>query len=226
MAQSDFQDESYDAIFMQIAGQIGSVQGLLDKFFGFMNRKTDFYVQYSESTQKASMGFPIGAAEIMLLRSFRKYSMKDYEKRTGCAAPNDAVNRTVTSNSAAKYDVAIASEQIISAFASKGHTAAKIADVNDRGLQKPIGNGGYADNYYWTQTLKEVTIYVDVQNVIVGKDVTCNLTPRSVCLRVKDDSFLEGEFEDAIRVDESIWTVQQNCTCFIFTFSAVVFNIL
>lgn len=224
MVHSDIQDDSYDAIFMQIAGQIGSVQGLLDKFFGFMNRKTDFYVQYRESTEKATMGFPVGAAEMMLLRSFRKYSLKDYEKQTECAAPNDAVHRTDDTKSSAKHDINLPSGQQLSASVSNSLPVTKISDVNDKGVQNPLGNGGYADNYYWTQTLKEVTIYIDVQRVIVGKDVTCHLTPRSVCLRVKDEVFLEGEFEEAIRVDESIWTVQKNCKCFVVTCWAVIFN--
>ena len=73
------EDEKYDEIFMQIAGQIGSVQGLLDKFFGFMHRKTDFYVEYEMSDSTAKMGFPVGIPEKMVLNSFKKHKMKDYK---------------------------------------------------------------------------------------------------------------------------------------------------
>jgi hypothetical protein len=72
------EDEKYDEIFTQIAGQIGSVQGLLDKFFGFMHRKTDFYIQFEKSSSDATMGFPEGVAETMVLQSFKKHKMKRY----------------------------------------------------------------------------------------------------------------------------------------------------
>ena len=53
------EQEKYDEVFMQIAGQIGSVKGVLDNFFGFMHRKTDFYVQYEDSQADAKMGFSL-----------------------------------------------------------------------------------------------------------------------------------------------------------------------
>ena len=57
--------EPFDEIFMQVAGRAGGIQPLLDSFFGFLSRKTDFYVQF-EPNIKAKMGFPRGIAERMV----------------------------------------------------------------------------------------------------------------------------------------------------------------
>lgn len=56
----------YDDIFLQIAGQVGDIESLLDEFFGFLSRKTDFYVEYS-SNERATMGFPPGINEKMVI---------------------------------------------------------------------------------------------------------------------------------------------------------------
>jgi hypothetical protein len=55
----------FDDVFLQIAGQVGGIEPLLDEFFGFLSRKTDFYVEYNQS-QRAHMGFPKGVNEKMV----------------------------------------------------------------------------------------------------------------------------------------------------------------
>jgi hypothetical protein len=86
----------------------------------------------------------------------------------------------------------------------------------ETGKQIPIGNGGYTENYYWTQTINEVTVYVDVPTGTRGKQVDCIMKPRSLSLAVKGQgqgqgsgslSLLAGNLEDVVRLDESMWTV-------------------
>lgn len=49
-------------------GRLGGIQPLLDTFFSFLCRKTDFYVQFDPSvTKQANMGFPPGIAEKMVM---------------------------------------------------------------------------------------------------------------------------------------------------------------
>lgn len=38
-------DGKYDKLLMQMAGGCGSIPNLLDEFFGFLHRKTDFFVE-------------------------------------------------------------------------------------------------------------------------------------------------------------------------------------
>lgn len=79
--------------------------------------------------------------------------------------------------------------------------------LSETGKQIPIGNGGLGDCYYWTQSLNEITIHVEVSNTIRGKDITCVISPKTLLLRVADKIYIEGEFEDPIRMDESTWTL-------------------
>lgn len=68
----------FDEIFLQIAGQIGGIEPLLDEFFGFLSRKTDFYIEYKED-ERANMGFPPGVNQRMV-REIEKRIRKKKER--------------------------------------------------------------------------------------------------------------------------------------------------
>ena len=200
------EQEKYDDVLMQIAGQIGSVQGLLDKFFGFLHRKTDFYVQYTESSQNATMGFPVGVAEKMVLKCFKKYRMKDYKLDEGQQTSHQ-------DNLHDKSAVELKSNELLPSCVNKvvptrqGSSGVNAVNIVPTGKQIPIGNGGVAENYYWTQTLDEVTVYIDAPKAMKGKDVNCTITSKFMTLSVDEKVLVEGQFEEAIRADESMWTL-------------------
>jgi hypothetical protein len=77
----------------------------------------------------------------------------------------------------------------------------------DDGKQIPIGNGGIGPNYYWTQSLQDLTIYVDVPVGTRGKDIKCFIEPKKLYLSANGEMLIDGFFEEAIRVDESMWTL-------------------
>jgi hypothetical protein len=58
-------ENRFDDVLMGIAQQLGGIKPLLQTFFSFLNRHTDFYMEYEPGTD-AQMGFPPGAAEIMV----------------------------------------------------------------------------------------------------------------------------------------------------------------
>ena len=210
---SRIDNDKYDEIFMQIAGQIGSVQGLLDEFFGFMHRKTDFYVEFEESDVKATMGFPKGAAEKMIIKSFRKKKMKNYSSQVdGIAGPYTNIeDGSITSGISDKRNMISENAGINRPLIPSAKI--KHVDLNSKGQQMPIGNGGVADNYYWTQTLTEVTVYIDAESASRGKEIDCIISPKSLKLVVLGNVLIDGEFEEAVRVDESMWTLNIGNKC-------------
>ena len=79
---------------------------------------------------------------------------------------------------------------------------------NDEGQQIPVGNGGVAEFYTWTQTLAETTVTVDAPPGTRSKDVTCKITAGRISLRIAGvDDVLEGELYDKIKDDDSMWTL-------------------
>ena len=71
--------EKYDEILLTVAGQCGGIEPLLDVFFSFLYRKTDFFVVMQKGETK--MGFPEGVAEKLVLRSFRQFQQGEIKTR-------------------------------------------------------------------------------------------------------------------------------------------------
>lgn len=123
--------ESLDELFAQIASNSGGIAPLLDNFFGFLHRKTDFYVVYGDMNGKASMGFKAGQAEALLLDSFNKYSYRDYETLNEQFDEKNTNNRSTESSQSDK------SNQI-----TQKKKASSAVEVSTDGRQIPVGNGG------------------------------------------------------------------------------------
>lgn len=222
--------EMYDEMFTHIASKAGGIQPLLDNFFSFLERKTDFYVQFDPAGKTHTsykMGFRKGAAEQMVLRSFRQYPMKDYnsivppedthaEPAQSHAHPNTGTTNQSTPTKAPKTPAKATAAPstppktpaaVPSAPVKTPRSAPMTPCYTPEGKQYPIGNGGIGENYYWTQTLKDVTVYIDTATGVRGKDVKCVIKAQSLLVEVRGEPLLNGTLEDVVKTQESMWTI-------------------
>ncbi|KAI9989361.1 hypothetical protein PInf_019639 [Phytophthora infestans] len=139
--------DRFDALLAQMAQQHGGVEPLLESFFGFLHRKTDFYVVSSDPA-KAKMGFLPGQAQQKVLAAFQKYPMKNLSGNAE-AATSTVLSASKTDSTRNRSASAAAKEKIK-------------PQLTEDGKQVPVGNGGVADNYTWTQTLEDVSIQMEV----------------------------------------------------------------
>jgi len=79
----------------------------------------------------------------------------------------------------------------------------------EEGLQVPVGNGGVTDKYYWTQTLTELSVYVDVPPGTSSKDLEVSIRHSNLRIKLKKDAepLIEGEFPYTVSSD-SMWTLE------------------
>mmetsp|Transcript_111890 Transcript_111890/g.311440 ORF Transcript_111890/g.311440 Transcript_111890/m.311440 type:complete len:359 (+) Transcript_111890:85-1161(+) len=63
--------EKYDGILLNVAQQVGSIDGILDTFFGFLQRKTDFFTGAQDEQ----------AAEQMVMKYYKKHWKAGQKKR-------------------------------------------------------------------------------------------------------------------------------------------------
>lgn len=86
--------------------------------------------------------------------------------------------------------------------------------MTKRGKQMPIGNGGVTANYYWTQTLYELTAFVYVPKGTRGAGLACTISPNRIELKLKtpctgfgdkEGWLLRGDMPQTCRPDESMW---------------------
>lgn len=81
----------FDEVLMSLAGQLGGIEPLLQAFFSFLHRKTDFYVAFDRSLKvPPRMGFPTGAAEGLVLKHFHAFPSKIYGEEVARLQPAQA----------------------------------------------------------------------------------------------------------------------------------------
>ncbi len=182
-------ESNFDDIFSEIAGRSGGLLPLFNSFFGFLARRTDFYVE-ADPNEPAPMGFPPGAARTMLLSSFEKHAFINYKdtpqyrsmsspalspvavkgaKQSSSAPSTPSTTAKTTSNltknspSQSRNVEDIGSERGGNNIKTPKAKSAEVETSSQVALQTPLGNGGIGLGYYWTQTLKEVTVFVDAE---------------------------------------------------------------
>ena len=74
-----------------------------------------------------------------------------------------------------------------------------------------IGNGGTNEKYRWTQTLKELNVYVSVRAGLRSKHLTVSYTRSKLKVGVKgEDLIVDGEMFANIRCDDCTWTIEDS----------------
>ena len=271
--EDDSTNLMFDDMFAMIASKTNGIEHLLDLFFNFLKRKTDFYIDYdntnnikkdnnngnsnssddidsNERNIKFKMGFPKGIAEKLLIKSFRKYPYVDYFtaiKQSQYSDDSDSINNynnnnnnnasstiresiqnnndtnTTTLSSSSIPPTSSSSPSLIattdlrqSSLTTSSSASIPLIQYTSDGKQIPIGNGGIGLNgsYYWTQTLNDVSIYIDntiistgssnssnsssgdqkhnPQQKIKGKDVKCIIKPSSLLLEIYGHTLIQG----------------------------------
>lgn len=92
----------------------------------------------------------------------------------------------------------------------------------DDGKQIPIGNGGVTPTYWWTQTLYDTTVYIDVPQGTRARDLDVSIRARALRVALRGScgsggsedksTIVDGALPDRVRVDESYWNLESNRT--------------
>jgi len=96
----------------------------------------------------------------------------------------------------------------------KRRTEEKKREEEKKRLRVPNKDNGLdMDNYSWAQTLQEVTITVPVPPGTNSRDVVCEMKKKSAKVGLKGQpSILEGELFETIKVDDSLWNLEDQKT--------------
>jgi hypothetical protein len=164
---TDVEAHKFDDVFAEVAGRLGGggLPALFDAFFGFLQRRTDFYIE-ADPAAPAPMGFPPGVAKKLLISSFEKYPIRNYRDTVQYQQSSPAANSPqYTPSSVRVAPPTSASSRLASPAVAAAETpkARSTPSAPVGVLQTPIGNGGIGLGYYWTQTLREINVYIDVE---------------------------------------------------------------
>ncbi|CAK4082884.1 unnamed protein product [Aphanomyces euteiches] len=202
----------YDAMLMGMAQQEGSIAGVLNAFFDFLHRNTDFYV-VSENPQRR-MGFAPGQAQELLLRSFKQFPMKPLE---GNVSPSPSSSAPAPSAVSAP---ASTTAQTTGRSSTKSTTPQR---TTAEGKQVPVGNGGTTSTYSWTQSLRDVTVQIQVPSGVKSKDMAVAFTHRTVSAGVKGQPpILHGTFPYKIKLEDTVWSFESSSQTLVLSIEKTV----
>ena len=220
-------EKQRDALYRQIAGSCKSMPDVLDSFFGFLKRNTDFYVV--DDSSDSAMGFPTGVAENLVLSAFRKHALVKAPKQG-----NDMSHRSsgeISSPTAdqqqresqPKQKASPSAMSLLDQFranvklskratsSSKSMQAEKAHSGPSSQLQVPMGNGGVTERYWWNQTLHHVVINIPLERGTRGSDIAVRVDAGSLKVSTKttEAPILVGNLDANVRSSEVVWTLDK-----------------
>ena len=86
----------------------------------------------------------------------------------------------------------------------------KAIEVDEKMKRISTFNGDVLDNYWWGQTVNDVTFQLELPQGTLPKNLEVKITPTAFFAKVKGSkvSLLEGEFFERVKAEESFWTVE------------------
>mmetsp|Transcript_100947 Transcript_100947/g.217970 ORF Transcript_100947/g.217970 Transcript_100947/m.217970 type:complete len:187 (-) Transcript_100947:72-632(-) len=88
-----------------------------------------------------------------------------------------------------------------------------MAPINKERAQhpNPVNNGGTTELYTWTQSLKDFTLIVPLDESIKSKNIQLDYDKKKFSLKMKGKDYLKDkEWTKEIKTAEFVWTIENN----------------
>ena len=210
---------SFDGMYLNLAGQVGGIDNLLDSFFGFLRRKTDFFAgAVSEE-----------AARDTVLKAYTKNKERaDEDKREKAAkdkkrkAEEEARRKRLEAKVQKQEDEsrveditdvepAAAPAAPAAASAAEGGEEKKEEDDGEGKGLTPVQNGAVYANYRWTQTLGDLQVYVAVPAGTKAKQLNVEIAKKKLVVQVRGaEPIVGGELFATVKMEDCFWSVEDN----------------
>lgn len=231
-------DGKFDDLLLGLASKHKNVEELSYSVLSFFERRTDLF--HVMETSQDRMGFQAGAAEKMVLKHFRFFQRRYIDRcqphlvhqpaegggagtgeppSAGSGEPPDVPEESGSSSSTAQEPVAaepiLAPADAAAGSAASGEVAASQAAALPESTLKMMKhistwNGAVTDKYYWSQSIAEVTLEIEVEQGCTAKEIKLDLTPTRLTAKCQGNVVLEGKLHEKVTVEECVWHLDDN----------------
>lgn len=228
-------DGTFDDLLLGLAQKHKGIEDLIYSILSFFERRTDFF--HIMESPDSRMGFNPGIAERMMQKQFRFFQHRYLSRAQphllkGEDAPMpdraDVVDGEPGAPAATTTPSASADP------AASGVPAAPAAASPARGSPLPDGvppppqdggpvheqtqqmrhistwNGAATEKYYWSQTIYEVTVEVEVEKGARAKDMKVDLSASRLSVKCKGKLILEGKLHEKINTEDTMWHIDDD----------------
>uniref|UniRef100_A0A7R9U6G5 Nuclear migration protein nudC n=1 Tax=Pinguiococcus pyrenoidosus TaxID=172671 RepID=A0A7R9U6G5_9STRA len=226
----DPNDERFDGMLMNMAQQVRGIDNLMDTFFGFLRRKTDFFsveearvhqsvmdavqrqlaVHNEEKAKKERR-----KAELQAKKAAKKKAAEEAARaQAKPAEEDDVVDLDISSDSTPEAPVEVADDVAPLNASEEEENEAELANKENEADEEddgppPPGNGGSTDAYVWTQQLQDLMVMVEVPPNTRGRDLSVVIQARKLRVGLKGQPpLVDGELHKKVIVDDSFWTLE------------------
>lgn len=227
-------DTRFDLILLNVAQQLESdgvdrVEHMLDIYFGFLRRKTDFFHGGEKAKEVILKKFK--EHEVLAIKAKRqsedeqKPEKKPKKVEIPPMAPVSCVTeitdeeaRLIEGKPSVPANVpTVTTEKKSTVPAEKISVPDVPADEDDKdaiGKLKPNeGNGATFEHYSWTQTLQDIEVRIPLKGKFRGADCNIEIKKKAIIAGLKKQKpILEGEIFANLKAEDSTWTIADGNT--------------
>ncbi|EPY32977.1 nuclear distribution protein C like protein [Strigomonas culicis] len=220
------QDEQFDAMFMAIARQQQGIDGILECFFSFLSRKTDFFAQpdMARGSVQRVMDRHLALAEerqraVAAAAAARRKA--DQEAAAAKASSRvEVLEDEDEANAAAARRVAAEAERKAAQLAAQQQAVQEAQSAATEDYEKPKGlpptatNGYEYPHYSFSQSLQEAEVRVPLPATgVKGKMVNVEIAAEHLTVGMKGKApILSGPLYGRVRAEDSMWTIEDGNT--------------
>ncbi|XP_027103570.2 protein BOBBER 1 [Coffea eugenioides] len=172
---------------------------------GFLEAALEFLAKESDLFKSDSLVKDVNA----VVRQVKDKVEAEERKRKEKAAP---VNGNAEKKIKEDMPQAVVKEEVkdVEVESQMISEAKEDAKDDDKGARAPNkGNGLDLDNYSWTQTLQEVNVNIPVPPGTKSRFIACEIKKNHLKFGLKGQPpIIDGELYQPIRVDDSIWSLE------------------